>query len=129
MSKKWSYEAIRTVDGVNAFVVVQNGDEVTNRTPLPHIVKHSPTGFEKGYGGSGPADLAFSILTHWFMSYKFTKAEAMKEAGKHYQNFKWSFIATSCNKRFCISDSVIEDWWVEQEEERERLLGEKGARH
>jgi len=26
------------------------------------IVCHSPTGFEWGYGGSGPADLALNIL-------------------------------------------------------------------
>lgn len=31
--------------------------------PLPHVVHHSPTGFEWGYGGSGPADLALSILS------------------------------------------------------------------
>jgi hypothetical protein len=30
--------------------------------PLPHVVRHSPTGFEWGYGGSGPADLALSIV-------------------------------------------------------------------
>ena len=29
---------------------------------LPHVVVHSPTGFEIGYAGSGPADLALSIL-------------------------------------------------------------------
>ena len=32
--------------------------------PLPHIVRHSPDGFEWGYGGSGPTDLALAILTH-----------------------------------------------------------------
>ena len=26
------------------------------------VVKHSPDGFEWGYGGSGPADLAYNIL-------------------------------------------------------------------
>ena len=31
--------------------------------PLPHVVHHSPTGFEWGYGGSGPSDLALSILS------------------------------------------------------------------
>lgn len=30
--------------------------------PLPHCKLHSPTGLECGYGGSGPADLAASIL-------------------------------------------------------------------
>lgn len=37
--------------------------EVTvDGVPLKHRVKHSPTGFEWGYLGSGPADLALSIL-------------------------------------------------------------------
>jgi hypothetical protein len=31
---------------------------------LPHNERHSPDGFEWGYAGSGPADLARSILTH-----------------------------------------------------------------
>jgi len=35
-----------------------NGDQ-----PLPHVIHDSPTGFEWGYGGSGPADLALSILS------------------------------------------------------------------
>jgi hypothetical protein len=30
---------------------------------VPHIVHHSPTGMEFGYAGSGPADLALSLLT------------------------------------------------------------------
>jgi len=30
------------------------------------VVWHSPTGFEWGYGGSGPADFALNIL-HWFV--------------------------------------------------------------
>ena len=38
-----------------------NGGE-TAVTLLRHCVYHSPTGFETGYGGSGPADLALSIL-------------------------------------------------------------------
>ena len=31
--------------------------------PLSHVVRHSPTGIEWGYGGSGPSDLALSVLT------------------------------------------------------------------
>ncbi len=31
--------------------------------PLHHVVRHSPTGIEWGYGGSGPSDLALSVLT------------------------------------------------------------------
>nr|PZM89394.1 MAG: hypothetical protein DIU77_19195 [Thermocrispum agreste] len=36
-----------------------------NGRPLGHVVRHSPTGFEWGYDGSGPADLALSILTDY----------------------------------------------------------------
>lgn len=34
--------------------------------PAPSLkhVRHSPDGFEWGYGGSGPAQLAFAILLH-----------------------------------------------------------------
>jgi hypothetical protein len=28
---------------------------------LPHIIRHSPDGFEWGYSGSGPSDLAIAI--------------------------------------------------------------------
>jgi hypothetical protein len=42
---------------------VQGGDY-----SLPHVLEnvghHSPDGFEMGYGGSGPADLALTILLH-----------------------------------------------------------------
>lgn len=38
--------------------VVEDG----TRRPLRHVCRHSPDGFEWGYGGSGPADLARSIL-------------------------------------------------------------------
>lgn len=32
---------------------------------LQHLVHHSPDGFEFGYAGSGPADLARSIVGHF----------------------------------------------------------------
>jgi hypothetical protein len=38
--------------------VVEDGQ----RRPLRHVVRHSPTGYEWNYAGSGPADLARSIL-------------------------------------------------------------------
>lgn len=39
-------------------VIVGNG----RVEPLPHSERHSPDGFEWGYCGSGPADLAYAIL-------------------------------------------------------------------
>jgi hypothetical protein len=51
------YEGRRGHEGA-AVVVVEAGGV---RRPLRHYVYHSPTGFEWGYGGSGPADLALAL--------------------------------------------------------------------
>ena len=53
--------------------------------PLEHVVRHSPTGLEWGYAGSGPADLARSILL------QFTD-EATAES--LYQRFKAEVVAS-----------------------------------
>lgn len=42
-------------------VMIEIGGETY---PLPHQAKHSPTGMSWGYHGSGPADLARSLLVH-----------------------------------------------------------------
>jgi hypothetical protein len=35
-----------------------------NYQPLPHLTRHSPAGFNCGYNGNGPRDLALSLLAH-----------------------------------------------------------------
>lgn len=63
-------------------------------------VNHSPTGFEWGYGGSGPAQLAFAILLDHF-----------KNAGQallYYQDFKESLIAHLVADTWELSDEQIE---------------------
>ena len=37
-----------------------------NRNNLKNLGIHSPDGFEMGYGGSGPADLALTIMCDYF---------------------------------------------------------------
>jgi hypothetical protein len=45
-----------------ALVRVRDLEGETIQTNVPHnIVYHSPTGFEWGYGGSGPAELALNL--------------------------------------------------------------------
>lgn len=39
-------------------------EEAGDASPLPHHVKHSPSGMSWGYHGSGAADLARSLLIH-----------------------------------------------------------------
>lgn len=59
------------------------GGEVITNVPR-RLVKHSPSGYEWGYGGSGPADLALNILLLFVNE---DIAQAL------YQMFKWDFIA------------------------------------
>lgn len=52
------YEGYRTNAGA---IVTVDGKALNPRWDLRN---HSPTGFEWGYGGSGPAQLALAILVH-----------------------------------------------------------------
>lgn len=47
---------------------------------LKHIERHSPDGFNWGYGGSGPGDTALSILTDCIGA---EKAESLYHQFKH----------------------------------------------
>lgn len=76
--------------------VTENGET----RKLEHIVRHSPDGFQIGYGGSGPADSALSILTDCL---------GKEQANILYQFFKWSFVA-HWEKEFVISEEEIKKW-------------------
>ena len=65
-------------------------------------VWHSPTGFEWGYGGSGPADLALNILL---------AATADRDfAARHHQSFKWRFVATLPRSGGAIRAAAVREW-------------------
>lgn len=70
-------------DGTGPAIVVVEDPDGPDR-PLEHRLRHSPTGFSWGYPGSGPADLARSIL--W------DHLGREPEPGL-YQRFKRAFIA------------------------------------
>jgi hypothetical protein len=67
-------------------VVTVNGQPLNPRFDLWN---HSPTGFEWGYGGSGPAQLALAILAdaldndaaacRWHQEFKFTVVAGLPE--------------------------------------------------
>lgn len=78
-----------------------SGIEVTvNNRPLRHQVRHNPTGFEWGYGGSGPADLALSIL------WNFLGKEPSRIL---YMDFKSRFVARWKDK-WEITSLEIQSW-------------------
>ena len=58
-----TYEITRSTSG-QIGVLVKNGTGAAKL--LSHCILHSPTGMETGYSGSGPADLAASILADYF---------------------------------------------------------------
>ena len=71
---------------------------------VPHaIVRHSPTGFEWGYGGSGPAELALNILSAVI-------GRAAAEEQQIYQKFKWDVIAPMPVEGGTIKEEQIESW-------------------
>jgi hypothetical protein len=72
--------------------------------PLIHQCRHSPTGFAWGYGGSGPADLARSIL-----------ADVMGRIPEPtlYQAFKFDHVA-SWGDQWCITEDEVRAWLAAQ---------------
>ncbi len=66
-----------------------------------HIVRHSPTGMSWGYGGSGPADLAFSMLVEC--------GSGMIEAFEFHQDFKWEVIA-GLKGNWKLSQGFVKAW-------------------
>ena len=80
-----------------------SGVEVTvDNRPLRHQVRHSPTGFEWGYLGSGPADLALNIL------WNFLGKEPSRIL---YMDFKTRFVARWKDK-WEITGQQIKDWII-----------------
>ena len=65
------------------------------------VMNHSPDGFNWGYGGSGPAQLALAILLHTGMH--------QETALALYQEFKWDVIAKLPYSDFEI-DIDFDEW-------------------
>jgi hypothetical protein len=76
--------------GICVATVFENGHFVY---PLKHVKVHSPGGFESGYEGSGPADLALSILADYFDEAPRKVKSDTSHAFPLHQEFKRIFIA------------------------------------
>ena len=66
--------------------------------PRLDLRNHSPSGFEWGYGGSGPAQLALALL-----------ADALDDdeaAQDYYQQFKWAVVSGLADK-WTLTESDI----------------------
>jgi hypothetical protein len=78
---------------------------------LQHREIHSPDGFQWGYGGSGPADLAYSILYDYFNADQPGNEGLVRShhAMTYYQKFKWEHVA-GFEDDWEISALDIADW-------------------
>jgi hypothetical protein len=93
--------------------VVYLSDRHRGSRPLRHIVLHSPAGMAWGYEGSGPADLALSILSD-VLGERPTPKQLMYgqfKAQPHYQAFKRTFVAGwEMGYAFEIDADKVIDW-------------------
>lgn len=119
----WEYTAQQNdsgIGGIECQIVLEDGSiEV-----LSNLGYHSPDGFQIGYGGSGPADLAYSIVMDFLLRSK--KCKAQNVAGKAeflHQQFTDDFIAKEKyrqpNYYLGIKSETINEWLDKQEKENE----------
>lgn len=80
-----SYSGKRDKSGICHVWVVEAGDSRA-LPPRLDLANHSPTGFEWGYAGSGPAQLALAILAD-------ATGDDLTAAALH-QKFKFERVAT-----------------------------------
>lgn len=89
------------------------------RTNVPHlVVHHSPDGFEFGYGGSGPADLALNVCQAYLnaIGYSGEKTACFDGvcwslAWALHQDFKRAFIEPAPREGVAIPFSKISAWF------------------
>lgn len=85
--RRQGYAVIVTVDG-------------RRLNPRPDLWNHSPTGFEWGYGGSGPAQLALALLAD--------HCGNDEQALNFYQRFKWAVIAELPGPQWVLTRQTID---------------------
>lgn len=84
-------------------VIVSEGGDIMELPARLDLVNHSPTGFEWGYGGSGPAQLALAILAHH------TRDD--RTAIELHQQFKWDVIARLDKAGWNLTADEIDAWF------------------
>jgi hypothetical protein len=80
-----------------AVIVTVNGRPLNPRLDL---YNHSPTGFEWGYCGSGPAQLALALVADHL--------EDDGEALNVYQRFKWAVVVGLPRRRWMLTSHIID---------------------
>ena len=91
------YIGRRHAKGTEVFVIGLRGEE-----PLPpraDLRNHSPTGFEWGYSGSGPAQLALAMLSH--------ALDDDVAAQSLYQRFKFRYVVQFAHEGWAMTRDEV----------------------
>ena len=100
MNRETIYRGRRGKRGHCIVTVTENGR--TRRLPLrTDLVNHSPTGFEWGYWGSGPAQLALAILA-WHCGSNENRAIRL------HQHFKWDVVTGLDHDEWTLTGRQVE---------------------
>lgn len=115
-----TYKMVRDENG-DAFAYVDYGHGRC-WLPLPlrlDLANHSPDGFEWGYGGSGPAQLALALLANVYDVPERKKSRGIFDeasvAEKHYQQFKWQWVSSTTDNEWYLNEQQIRDWVMQRE--------------
>ena len=103
------YEGKRTKMGP---VVTVDGELLNPRLELRN---HTPTGFDWGYCGSGPAQLAVAILADHF--------DSTDEALELYQRFKWAVMLAALPRKGWTFNTQQLEAAIEEIRRQERIRG------
>ncbi len=102
-------------------VLVRSGKGIIGTNIPQKVIHHSPTGFEWGYGGSGPADLSLNILELLIPAgsdgeepVKCFRGECSATAWRLHQDFKRRFIAAVPREGMTIEGVDIVEWLVKR---------------
>jgi len=104
------YTGRRGPQGCVVWAIAGNGERKP-LNPRQELRNHSPTGFEWGYGGSGPAQLALAILAEHLGN--------DDAAVILYQDFKWACIAQICGANWSLSSEEIDNCLARLSEQQE----------
>lgn len=107
------YVGIRTAEGLAVNVQRPDARGAHAIRRLRHYEWHSPTGFECGYAGSGPADLALAILADYLRD---PRLAALK-----HQAFKADVVAhLPANRDWRLPEERVRDWCAANVSEADR---------
>lgn len=101
-------------------LILRRGEDDTPMTNVPHAVEHHSTnGFEWGYAGSGPADLALNIV-HYFVNRMdnvgFGDTKSLNDGSVDrltfytYQRFKRDYLQGADRDGFSLDADQIRRW-------------------